>query len=136
MSKSIGNAIFLSDSTDEIRRKVYSMFTDPKHLKIEDPGVVEGNVVFMFLDFFDPNKEELESLKAHYRHGGLGDGQLKRRLVDILDSLIKPMRTRRQEYASDLSYVRQILQDGTSNARRVVSNKVDMAKRAMNLIHF
>jgi tryptophanyl-tRNA synthetase len=78
MSKSLGNAIFLGDSADEIRRKVNLMFTDPNHLRVEDPGCVEGNVVFLFLDFFDSNKAELEELKVHYRRGGLGDGQLSR----------------------------------------------------------
>lgn len=135
MSKSLGNAIFLSDSANEIRRKVNLMFTDPGHLKIEDPGVVEGNVVFLFLDFFDPDKAELEELKAHYRRGGLGDGQLKKRLIERLDSLIEPMRKRRLEYASDLSYVRDILREGTRDARTIVANKVETAKEAMKLIY-
>jgi tryptophanyl-tRNA synthetase len=135
MSKSLGNAIFLSDSANEIRRKVNLMFTDPGHLKIEDPGVVEGNVVFLFLDFFDPDKAELEELKAHYRRGGLGDGQLKKRLIERLDSLIEPMRKRRLEYASDLGYVRDILREGTRDARTIVANKVETAKEAMKLIY-
>lgn len=133
MSKSLGNAIFLCDSADEIRRKVNLMFTDPNHLRIEDPGKVEGNVVFMFLDFFDPNKTELEELKAHYRRGGLGDSTVKRRLVDILESLIGPIRERRAAYERDLGYVRQILETGSEKARAVVAAKVKEAKEAMKL---
>jgi tryptophanyl-tRNA synthetase len=135
MSKSLGNAIFLSDSTDEIRRKVNLMFTDPNHLKVADPGTVEGNVVFMFLDFFDPNKEELSELKAHYRRGGLGDGQTKKRLVEILDNLISPIRARRQQYETDIPYVKSLLKEGSHTARALVSQKVTEAKEAMKLIY-
>jgi len=135
MSKSLGNAILLSDSTDTIRRKVNQMFTDPNHIRVEDPGTVEGNIVFMFLDFFDPNKSELEELKAHYRRGGLGDGQLKKRLVEVLDSIISPMRLRRQEFSSDLTYVRQVLSDGTNEAREVVAKKVTKVKQVMKLVY-
>lgn len=133
MSKSLGNAIFLNDSADEIRRKVNLMFTDPNHLRIEDPGKVEGNVVFMFLDFFDPNKEELEELKAHYRRGGLGDSTVKKRLFEILDNLIAPIRERRTAYEKDLGYVREVLETGTEKARDVVAAKVKEAKEAMKL---
>ena len=97
MSKSLGNAIFLGDSADEITRKVRLMYTDPNHLRVSDPGTVEGNVVFAFLDIFDPNKAEVEELKAHYRRGGLGDGVLKKRLTDILEGMIAPMRQRREQ---------------------------------------
>lgn len=135
MSKSLGNAIDLCDSTDEIRRKVNLMFTDPNHLRIEDPGTVEGNVVFLFLDFFDSNAMELEELKARYRRGGLGDGQLKKRLVEILDSLISPIRKRRQDYALNLDYVKEILNEGSREARTVVAKKVARAKEAMKLIY-
>lgn len=133
MSKSLGNAIFLSDSTDEIRRKVNLMYTDPNHIRVEDPGSVEGNVAFMFLDFFDPNKFELEELKLHYRHGGLGDGVLKKRLIEILDNLIAPIRQKRNRYATDLSFVKQILKEGNLKARSIASIKVDQMKAAMML---
>jgi tryptophanyl-tRNA synthetase len=135
MSKSLGNAIFLGDSTDDIRKKVNLMFTDPNHLRVEDPGTVEGNVVFMFLDFFDPNQTELEELKAHYRRGGLGDGVLKKRLVEKLDALIAPMRTRRQAYAKDPGHVRELLLAGTQSARDVAAQKLDDAKKAMKLVY-
>lgn len=133
MSKSLGNAIFLSDSTDLIRQKVNQMFTDPKHLRIEDPGSIEGHVVFLFLDFFDPNQKEVAELKAHYSRGGLGDGHHKKRLVEILDSVISPMRQRRSEHASDLTYVRKLLLDGSRTAREVVTEKVDEVREIMKL---
>ncbi len=133
MSKSLGNAIFLSDSTDEIRRKVNLMFTDPGHLRVSDPGKVEGNVVFMFLDFFDPDKEHLEELKAHYRRGGLGDSTVKKRLFEILENLIAPVRARRRAYEKDLAYVREILGVGTEKARTAAAAKVKEAKEAMKL---
>lgn len=135
MSKSLGNAIFLGDSSDDIKKKVNLMFTDPNHLKVSDPGQVEGNVVFMFLDFFDPNVEEVNQLKEHYRRGGLGDGVLKKRLIEILDALIAPMRTRRQQYQSDLGYVRKILEDGTRDARSVAAKKVEDVRAAMKLVY-
>lgn len=135
MSKSLGNAIFLSDSTDEIRRKVNLMFTDPKHLRVEDPGTVEGNVVFMFLDFFDPDEAELERLKNHYRRGGLGDGVVKKRLVEVLDSFLSPIREKRRQYQADTDFVRKVLREGTVQAREAVATKLAEAKRAMKLTY-
>lgn len=136
MSKSLGNAIMLGDSTDDIKKKVNQMYTDPNHLRVEDPGTVEGHVVFMFLDFFDPNKAEVEELKAHYRRGGLGDGVVKKRLIEVLDSVIAPMRTRRKRYEADRQFVREILKAGTNEARAVVAKKVDTVKKAMKLDYF
>jgi tryptophanyl-tRNA synthetase len=133
MSKSLNNAIFLNDSTDAIRRKVNLMFTDPNHIKIEDPGTVEGNVVFQFLDFFDPDKVALEELRARYQRGGLGDGQLKKRLVEILDSLISPMRQRRQQYESNIPFVMATLREGTLDARAKVAKKVSEVRTALKL---
>jgi len=135
MSKSLGNAIFLGDSTDEIRRKVNLMFTDPNHLRVDDPGTVEGNVVFLFLDFFDPDRSGLEELKAHYRRGGLGDGAVKKRLVGVLDELLSPIRNRRRQYEQDLSYVREILRDGSEKARAAAARKLQQAKEAMKLVY-
>jgi tryptophanyl-tRNA synthetase len=133
MSKSLGNAIALSDSTDTLRKKVNLMYTDPKHLRIEDPGNVEGHVVFQFLDFFDPNVTELAALKDHYRRGGLGDGVVKKRLVEILDALIAPMRDRRARYAADPGFVQQLLAEGTREARQVVITKMEETRKAMGL---
>lgn len=135
MSKSLGNAILLSDSANEIKKKVNLMYTDPNHLKIEDPGTVEGHVVFQFLDYFDTNKAELEALKEHYRRGGLGDGVLKKRLVDILEALIAPMRERRALYAKDLGSVEKMLREGTGKAREVAAKKLHEMKSAMKLIY-
>ena len=133
MSKSLGNAIFIGDSADEITRKVRLMYTDPNHLKVSDPGTVEGNVVFDFLTIFDPNKAEVEELKAHYRRGGLGDGVLKKRLTDVLENMIAPMRQRREQYQNDPEYVREILRVGTANARQVAAQTLSEVKSAMGI---
>ncbi len=135
MSKSLGNAIFLGDSADEILKKVNAMFTDPKHVRIEDPGSIEGHVVFMFLSYFDSNQHELDELKSHYIRGGLGDGILKKRLIEILDHLIAPMRERRKQYSTDLSFVKKILRDGTHEAREAATLKMDEMKSAMRLVY-
>lgn len=134
MSKSLGNAIFLGDSSEEIRKKVNLMYTDPQHIRVDDPGQVEGNVVFQFLDYFDQDKPELEDLKAHYRRGGLGDGVLKKRLTGILDDFIAPIRLKRREFESDPMYVRGLLGEGTALARSVAARKMEEVKRAMKLI--
>lgn len=127
MSKSGGNAIALSASPDAISAGVRAMFTDPNHLRVQDPGHVEGNVVFAYLDAFDDDHAALEELKAHYRRGGLGDGTLKRRLEDILQSLIAPIRERRKMYANDPAYVIDVIRKGTEKARdRTESTKRDV----------
>lgn len=136
MSKSLGNAITLSASPDEIRKAVQMMFTDPGHLKISDPGKVEGNVVFSFLDAFDENASEVNELKAHYQRGGLGDSMVKRRLIDRLEALIAPIRARRAELASDPAQVMWNLSCSTQRARQVVASTVSEVKRAMGLNYF
>ncbi|QFT58925.1 Tryptophan--tRNA ligase 2 [Sulfitobacter sp. THAF37] len=117
MSKSGGNAISLSASPDQIRAAVKAMYTDPGHLRVNDPGTVEGNVVFTYLDAFDEDQTELDRLKDHYRCGGLGDGTLKSRLEEILQELIAPIRERRQLLAQDLDHVLSVIQEGTERAR-------------------
>ncbi|MBB3995975.1 tryptophanyl-tRNA synthetase [Sulfitobacter undariae] len=117
MSKSGGNAIALSSSPDAISAAVKRMFTDPNHLRVEDPGQVEGNVVFAYLDAFDEDLAAVEQLKEHYRKGGLGDGKLKRRLEDILQVLIEPIRNRRAELARDPNYVIDVIRKGTERAK-------------------
>jgi len=119
MSKSAGNAIALSASPDDISAAVRAMFTDPDHLRIADPGKVEGNVVFIYLDAFDDDHDAVEELKARYRHGGLGDSAVKRRLEDILQALIAPIRKRRAELANDLDHVVDIIRHGTRKAREI-----------------
>lgn len=133
MSKSACNAILLSDSSDEIRRKVMAMYTDPDHLKVSDPGKVEGNVVFAMLDAFDPDQEEVENLKDRYRAGGLGDMALKRRLEPILQELIAPIRTQRAFLSRDMGEVAAILDRGTERAREDVAPRLAGVRRAFGL---
>jgi tryptophanyl-tRNA synthetase len=117
MSKSSGNAIALSATPNEIAAAVKAMFTDPNHLRAEDPGKVEGNVVFTYLDAFDDDREALQELKLQYRRGGLGDTKIKRRLEDILQALITPIRERRDRLANDPGYVLEVIRSGTEHAR-------------------
>ncbi|MBR1201915.1 MULTISPECIES: tryptophan--tRNA ligase [unclassified Bradyrhizobium] len=119
MSKSAGNAIPLSASPDDISAAVRAMFTDPDHLRVADPGKVEGNVVFTYLDAFDDDHDAVEELKARYRRGGLGDMTVKRRLEDILQALIAPIRTRRAELANDRDHVVDVIRRGTVKAREI-----------------
>lgn len=117
MSKSGGNAIPLSAAPDAISAAVRAMFTDPGHLRVEDPGEVEGNVVFTYLDAFDDDPETVANLKAQYRRGGLGDAAIKRRLEDILQALIAPIRQRRADLAKHPDYVLDVIRQGTEKAR-------------------
>jgi len=133
MSKSLGNAIFLGDSADAISKKVMSMYTDPNHVHVSDPGTVEGNVVFAYLDMFDANKPEVEELKAHYRRGGLGDTVIKKRLNAILQDIIAPIRERREQYAKDLSAVMNIALKGTEHARAVAAQTMAEVRVAMKI---
>ncbi len=133
MSKSGGNAIYLKDSADELKKKVRQMYTDANHLKVEDPGQVEGNVVFTFLDTFDPNKEEVAALKDHYRRGGLGDGVLKQRLNGVLESQFAPIRARREEFAKDKGEVMRQLLVSSEKARQVAATTLAEVRKAMKL---
>jgi tryptophanyl-tRNA synthetase len=117
MSKSAGNAIRLSASPAEISAAVKAMYTDPNHLKVQDPGQVEGNVVFTYLDAFHTDEQEVEELKAHYRRGGLGDVMLKKRLDLTLQSFLEPIRDRRSQLEQRPDYIRDIVRDGTRKAR-------------------
>ena len=117
MSKSSGNAIALSASPEQIRSAVRAMFTDPNHLRVEDPGCIEGNVVFAYLDAFDPDQDELAELKTQYQRGGLGDGTIKARLEVILQNLIAPIRERRAQLSEDRGYVLEVIKEGTDRAR-------------------
>jgi tryptophanyl-tRNA synthetase len=133
MSKSLGNAISLSDSADTVAKKVKSMYTDPGHLRVEDPGKVEGNPVFIYLDVFDSDKEGLEEMKAHYRRGGLGDSLVKKRLLDILQAFLDPIRTRRLDYAKDPQAVMKMLLDGTDVAKAVAAHTLADVRKVMCL---
>ncbi|QOZ24479.1 tryptophan--tRNA ligase [Bradyrhizobium sp. CCBAU 51753] len=119
MSKSAGNAIALSASPDDITAAVRAMFTDPDHLRVADPGKVEGNVVFTYLDAFDDDHDAVAELKARYRRGGLGDSTVKRRLEDILQALIAPIRARRAELARNRDHVVDVIRRGTLRAREI-----------------
>jgi tryptophanyl-tRNA synthetase len=136
MSKSLGNTILLSDTDAAIAEKVMEMYTDPNHIRVADPGTVEGNVVFIYLDLFDPDKKEIQKLKERYRAGGLGDIVLKKRLTEILQNLIRPMRERREEFAKDPAAVKKILKDGTEEARTVVQATLREVKHAMKIDYF
>lgn len=136
MSKSLGNGIYLSDSPEEIKAKVMKMYTDPNHIHVNDPGQVEGNVVFTYLDIFDPNKEEVEELKAQYRKGGLGDVKIKLRLNDVLQNLLEPIRTRREELAKDKEAIYKILEEGSKKAEEVAAKTLRDVKEAMGINYF
>ncbi|MBI1203538.1 MAG: tryptophan--tRNA ligase [Rhodopseudomonas sp.] len=133
MSKSQGNAIALSASADEISHAVRQMFTDPGHLRAADPGRVEGNVVFTYLDAFDADRAEVENLKARYRQGGLGDMVVKRRLEDVLQALLAPIRDRRARHADDLGYVMDVLREGTALARATTQATLDDVRAGLGL---
>lgn len=131
--KSLGNAIYLSDSSKEIEDKVKMMYTDPNHIHVENPGKVEGNVVFAYLDAFDPNKEEVSELKKHYRRGGLGDVEIKRRLISVLESVIGPIRERRENLSKNPGNIYAILRAGTEEARTAAKETLSRVKQAIKI---
>jgi tryptophanyl-tRNA synthetase len=136
MSKSLNNAIFLSDSQDNVVQKVRSMYTDPAHIQVTDPGKVKGNTVFTYLDAFDPDKAEVEKLKEHYQRGGLGDMVVKKRLMEVLDAFLTPIRERRKQFAQDSYQVMKFLQEGTQATFTVAEQTLQEVKRAMFLHYF
>jgi tryptophanyl-tRNA synthetase len=133
MSKSLGNAIYLRDSADTVREKVRQMYTDPRHLRAEDPGTVEGNPVFAYLDAFDPDQPGLDELKAHYRRGGMGDMAVKRRLIEVLLAELDPIRERREVVAADPAQVMEIIKEGSRAARAVAAGTLAEVRKAMRL---
>ena len=133
MSKSLGNAIYLSDASDIVAKKVRSMYTDPQHIHVNDPGHVEGNTVFAYLDIFDHNTAEVEELKAHYRRGGLGDVKIKNRLLEVIEAFLTPIRERRAVFARDRSAVISLLNAGTERAALVAQETLYEVKKAMRL---
>lgn len=145
MSKSLNNCIYLSDEADEIKQKVFSMFTDPTHIRIEDPGKLEGNTVFTYLDAFCrpeyfaeflPEYADLDELKAHYKRGGLGDMKVKRFLNAVLQAELEPIRNRRKEYQKDIPYVYEILKKGSEKAEKVAAKTLQDVKAAMKINYF
>ena len=145
MSKSLGNCIYLSDSADEVERKVKSMYTDPGHLRVSDPGRLEGNCVFTYLDAFCraehfgrylPEYASLDELKAHYTRGGLGDMKVKKFLAAIMQEMLEPIRKRRAEFEKDIPSVYEILRKGCEQAREVAANTMADVRRAMKINYF
>ncbi|MBQ4837264.1 MULTISPECIES: tryptophan--tRNA ligase [Pseudoalteromonas] len=136
MSKSLGNVITFGSTDDEIVKAVRAMYTDPNHLRVQDPGQVEGNVVFTYLDAFHEDKQYIESLKAHYRRGGLGDSKLKGILVDCLINLISPIRERRAHYLADQHQLKALLKAGTEQADQKSQQVLGRVKSAFGLSVF
>jgi tryptophanyl-tRNA synthetase len=133
MGKSAGNALRLSATADEIRAAVKAMYTDPNHIRAEDPGRIEGNVVFAFLDAFDPDRAGLEDLAKRYQHGGVGDAVTKRRLEAVLLDLLEPIRERRAELAADPDHLSDVLLEGTERARERVRDTLQLVRSAFGL---
>lgn len=136
MSKSLGNAIYLSDSADIVAKKVMQMYTDPEHIRVEDPGKVEGNTVFAYLDIFDIDAVEVARLKEHYQQGGLGDVKLKKRLIEVLNAFLDPIRERRHEIEKNPDVVHAILKAGTMRTQEVAQRTLQEVKSAMHLDYF
>ena len=136
MSKSLGNCIYLADDADILKKKVMAMFTDPDHLRVEDPGKIEGNMVFSYLDVFDTNKDHVAELKAHYQRGGLGDVKVKRYLLDILEAKFAPIRNRRTEFAADKTEVMNMLRLGSQQAKAVAAQTLLEVRRAIGVEYF
>ncbi|MEE0816649.1 MAG: tryptophan--tRNA ligase [Desulfovibrio fairfieldensis] len=145
MSKSLGNCIYLSDSEEDVKKKIMSMFTDPNHLRMEDPGQVEGNPVFIYLDAccrdehfekYLPEYKNLGELKAHYARGGLGDVKVKRFLNSVLQEILGPIRERRKEISKDIPAVYRILEEGSRKARKKAAETLAAMKRAMKINYF
>lgn len=145
MSKSLGNCIYLSDSTEEVRKKVMSMYTDPDHIKIDDPGKIEGNTVFTYLDAFCENKyfdkylpeyKNLDELKAHYQRGGLGDVKIKKFLFNVLEEVLTPIREKRKIYENKIEEVYNILESGSKKAEKVANITIKEVKEAMRINYF
>jgi len=136
MSKSIGNCIYLSDDADTIKKKVMSMYTDANHIRVEDPGQIEGNTVFTYLDVFATDKDAVEEMKEHYKRGGLGDMKVKKYLNEVMQAELEPIRNRRIEFEKDIDAIYDMLKDGSDKARAVASNTLKEVREAMGLEYF
>lgn len=145
MSKSLGNCIYLSDTPKEVKKKVNSMYTDPEHLTIDSPGHLEGNCPFIYLDAFCsdehferylPDYKNLQELKDHYTRGGLGDGTVKKFLINVLEEELAPIRERRKQYEQDIPAVYEILRSGSEAARAVAAKTLDEVREAMKINYF
>lgn len=133
MSKSLGNAIYLSDPPDQVSKKVKKMYTDPQHLRVEDPGKVEGNPVFSYLDAFGTDLDKIQELKAHYERGGLGDSVVKKYLLEVLLEFLEPIQKRRAVYETQLEGIMDILRKGTEKANKTASQTLSAVRAAMGI---
>ncbi|WP_283111765.1 tryptophan--tRNA ligase [Lactobacillus gallinarum] len=136
MSKSLGNCIYLSDDAKTVQKKVMSMYTDPNHIHVEDPGKVEGNTVFTYLDVFDPDKDKVAELKAEYQKGGLGDVKIKRYLNKVLEAELAPIRERREKYAQNEDAIYEMLLEGSKKANTVANETLEQVRDAIGLNYF
>jgi len=136
MSKSLGNAIFLSDDADTVAKKVMSMYTDPDHIHVQDPGKIEGNTVFTYLDIFGTDPVTVKDMKAQYQQGGLGDVKVKKYLIEVLNNFLDPIRAKRKEYAQHPDQVMQMLKEGTEKTVDVAANTMNQVRQAIKLHYF
>ena len=136
MSKSLGNAIYLADDAKTVQKKVMSMYTDPNHIHVEDPGKIEGNTVFTYLDVFDPDKDKVADLKEEYQKGGLGDVKIKRYLNKVLEAELAPIRERREKFAQDEDAVYEMLLEGSKKANKVANETLQQVRDAIGLNYF
>lgn len=136
MSKSLGNCIYLSDDADTVKKKVMSMYTDPDHIKVQDPGKIEGNTVFTYLDAFGTDKEAIEEMKQHYQRGGLGDVKVKRYLNEVLEAELAPIRARRAEFEKDIPAVYEMLRKGSEQARAVAAKTLKEVRDKIGINYF
>ncbi len=135
MSKSLGNAIYLSDDADTVTKKVMGMYTDPNHLRASDPGKVEGNPVFTYLDVFGSDTQKIQEMKDHYTRGGLGDVVVKKYLNDVLQTFLEPIRARRKEFEGNQDALRSLLQQGTADVRAIAEGTIKKVKTAIGLTY-
>ena len=145
MSKSLGNCIYLSETEEDVRKKIMSMFTDPDHIRIQDPGKLEGNTVFTYLDAFSkpdhfaeylPEYANLDELKEHYQRGGLGDVKVKKFLNSVMQEELQPIRARRAEYEKHIDQVYEILRNGSETAKETAAKTLEEVKHAMKIDYF
>lgn len=136
MSKSLNNAIYLSDDADTVSKKVMSMYTDPLHIQVSDPGHIEGNTVFTYLDIFDTDKAKVAELKDQYQAGGLGDVKIKRYLNEVLEGVLSPIRERRAQYEQNMDYVYQVLREGSEKANIIANQTLEEVQDAMGINYF
>jgi tryptophanyl-tRNA synthetase len=145
MSKSLGNCIYLADTAEDVRKKIMSMYTDPTHLQVSDPGHIEGNTVFTYLDAFckdeffpeyAPDYANLDEMKAHYQRGGLGDVKIKKFLNNVMQETLEPIRVKRKEFEKDIPEIYNILKKGSETARQVAAQTLSEVKGAMKINYF